>query len=216
MRHHNTLLSCIASLYVRLRRLPWYNWGQESTDQWPSWQSSRFGKRRPEVREVKREAQVKAPAEKTGKMCDPHSLNVLIQKNLSSRTFNLVLSSGGGVQWQQQVLPASPDEAHVESRAVGWLLKWDLGQSNTQHAQHDSSWSDCRNFALKHRVFLLRNWEKIREKRELLKKEGEREREKDGSLSQYARWGGVIRDDGNIKSGLFVCVQALLTLWLSG
>ncbi|XP_062867038.1 histone-lysine N-methyltransferase ASH1L [Trichomycterus rosablanca] len=61
-----------------------------------------------------------------------------------------------------------------------------------------------RNFVLKHRVFLLRNWEKIREKRELLKREGEREREKDGSLSQYARWGGVIRDDGNIKSDVFL------------
>lgn len=53
---------------------------------------------------------------------------------------------------------------------------------------------------LKHRVFLLRNWEKMREKQELLKREGERERDP-GSLSIYTRWGGVIRDDGNIKSG---------------
>lgn len=53
---------------------------------------------------------------------------------------------------------------------------------------------------LKHRVFLLRNWEKMREKQELLKREGERERDA-SSLSIYARWGGVIRDDGNIKSG---------------
>lgn len=53
---------------------------------------------------------------------------------------------------------------------------------------------------LKHRVFLLRNWEKMREKQELLKREGERERD-GGSLSMYTRWGGVIRDDGNIKSG---------------
>lgn len=53
---------------------------------------------------------------------------------------------------------------------------------------------------LKHRVFLLRNWEKMREKQELLKREGERERDT-GSLSLYTRWGGVIRDDGNIKSG---------------
>lgn len=53
---------------------------------------------------------------------------------------------------------------------------------------------------LKHRVFLLRNWEKMREKQELLKREGEREREA-SNLSIYARWGGVIRDDGNIKSG---------------
>lgn len=57
-----------------------------------------------------------------------------------------------------------------------------------------------RNFVLKHRVFLLRNWEKMREKQELLKREGERERDA-GSLSIYTRWGGVIRDDGNIKSG---------------
>ncbi|XP_066529786.1 histone-lysine N-methyltransferase ASH1L [Hoplias malabaricus] len=62
-----------------------------------------------------------------------------------------------------------------------------------------------RNFVLKHRVFLLRNWEKMREKQELLKREGDRERERDGtSLSPYARWGGVIRDDGNIKSDVFL------------
>ena len=61
-----------------------------------------------------------------------------------------------------------------------------------------------RNFVLKHRVFLLRNWEKMREKQELLKREGERERE--SSLSIYTRWGhNVIRDDGNIKSGVWVC-----------
>lgn len=40
----------------------------------------------------------------------------------------------------------------------------------------------------------------MREKQELLKREGERERDA-SSLSIYARWGGVIRDDGNIKSG---------------
>lgn len=57
-----------------------------------------------------------------------------------------------------------------------------------------------RNFVLKHRVFLLRNWEKMREKQELLKREGERERDA-SNLSIYTRWGGVIRDDGNIKSG---------------
>ncbi|KTF95446.1 hypothetical protein cypCar_00018437 [Cyprinus carpio] len=62
-----------------------------------------------------------------------------------------------------------------------------------------------RNFVLKHRVFLLRNWEKMREKQELLKREGERERERENSgLSLYTRWGGVIRDDGNIKSDVFL------------
>lgn len=40
----------------------------------------------------------------------------------------------------------------------------------------------------------------MREKQEVLKREGERERD-GGSLSMYTRWGGVIRDDGNIKSG---------------
>uniref|UniRef100_A0A672P6V4 Histone-lysine N-methyltransferase ASH1L-like n=1 Tax=Sinocyclocheilus grahami TaxID=75366 RepID=A0A672P6V4_SINGR len=60
-----------------------------------------------------------------------------------------------------------------------------------------------RNFVLKHQVFLLRNWEKMREKQELLKREGERERDNSG-LSPYTRWGGVIRDDGNIKSDVFL------------
>ncbi|XP_012988298.3 histone-lysine N-methyltransferase ASH1L isoform X2 [Esox lucius] len=60
-----------------------------------------------------------------------------------------------------------------------------------------------RNFVLKHRVFLLRNWEKMREKQEMLKREGERERDSSG-LSIYTRWGGVIRDDGNIKSDVFL------------
>ncbi|XP_057683198.1 histone-lysine N-methyltransferase ASH1L isoform X1 [Corythoichthys intestinalis] len=60
-----------------------------------------------------------------------------------------------------------------------------------------------RNFVLKHRVFLLRNWEKMREKQELLKREGERERDP-SNLSLYTRWGGVIRDDGNIKSDVFL------------
>uniref|UniRef100_A0A3B3BKN0 Ash1 (absent, small, or homeotic)-like (Drosophila) n=1 Tax=Oryzias melastigma TaxID=30732 RepID=A0A3B3BKN0_ORYME len=57
-----------------------------------------------------------------------------------------------------------------------------------------------RNFVLKHRVFLLRNWEKMREKQELQKREGERDA---GSLSIYTRYGGVTRDDGNIKSDVF-------------
>lgn len=44
----------------------------------------------------------------------------------------------------------------------------------------------------------------MREKQELLKREGEREAS--GGLSIYTRWGGVIRDDGNIKSGQ--CVRS--------
>ena len=48
----------------------------------------------------------------------------------------------------------------------------------------------------------------MREKQEMLKREGERERERENSsLSVYSRWGSVIRDDGNIKSG--VCVFLL-------
>ncbi|CAB1321165.1 unnamed protein product, partial [Coregonus sp. 'balchen'] len=70
--------------------------------------------------------------------------------------------------------------------------------TNTHHSL--SLW--LRNFVLKHRVFLLRNWEKMREKQELLKREGEREAS--GGLSIYTRWGGVIRDDGNIKSDVFL------------
>ncbi|KAG5856414.1 hypothetical protein ANANG_G00007710 [Anguilla anguilla] len=66
-----------------------------------------------------------------------------------------------------------------------------------------------RNFVLKHSVFLVRNWEKMREKQEQLKRDGEREREREreregSSLSLYSRWGGVIRDDGNIKSDVFL------------
>ncbi|XP_011478936.1 histone-lysine N-methyltransferase ASH1L isoform X2 [Oryzias latipes] len=57
-----------------------------------------------------------------------------------------------------------------------------------------------RNFVLKHRVFLLRNWEKMREKQELQKREGDRDA---SSLSIYTRYGGVTRDDGNIKSDVF-------------
>ncbi|KAJ8354835.1 hypothetical protein SKAU_G00224020 [Synaphobranchus kaupii] len=66
-----------------------------------------------------------------------------------------------------------------------------------------------RNFVLKHSVFLVRNWERMREKQEQLKRDGEREREREreregSSLSLYSRWGGVIRDDGNIKSDVFL------------
>lgn len=48
----------------------------------------------------------------------------------------------------------------------------------------------------------------MREKQELLKREGERERDA-SSLSIYTRWGGVIRDDGNIKSGECTSLETL-------
>ncbi|XP_074837427.1 histone-lysine N-methyltransferase ASH1L isoform X2 [Carettochelys insculpta] len=57
-----------------------------------------------------------------------------------------------------------------------------------------------RNFVLKHHVFLVRNWEKIRQKQEEVKHVS------DGihSSSLYNRWNGICRDDGNIKSDVFM------------
>lgn len=128
--------------------------------------------------------------------------------------FVFFFAQGGGVQRQQQVLPAPPDEADVKPREVKTdfqrdrnLIKMPLRLT----APYSNEVVYCltrRNFVLKHRVFLVRNWEKMRGKQELLKREGEREREKESSLSQYARWGGVIRDDGNIKSG--ACAHGLV------
>lgn len=54
-----------------------------------------------------------------------------------------------------------------------------------------------RNFVLKHHVFLVRNWEKIRQKQEEVKHTGDSIH----SASLYTRWNGICRDDGNIKSG---------------
>ncbi|RLV86615.1 hypothetical protein DV515_00015862, partial [Chloebia gouldiae] len=53
-----------------------------------------------------------------------------------------------------------------------------------------------RNFVLKHHVFLVRNWEKIRQKQEEVKHVGDSMH----SSSLYTRWNGICRDDGNIKS----------------
>ncbi|NXW77478.1 ASH1L methyltransferase, partial [Hirundo rustica] len=57
-----------------------------------------------------------------------------------------------------------------------------------------------RNFVLKHHVFLVRNWEKIRQKQEEVKHVS------DGmhGSSLYTRWNGICRDDGNIKSDVFM------------
>lgn len=49
---------------------------------------------------------------------------------------------------------------------------------------------------LKHHVFLVRNWEKIRQKQEEVKHSDSMH-----SSSLYTRWNGICRDDGNIKSG---------------
>lgn len=54
-----------------------------------------------------------------------------------------------------------------------------------------------RNFVLKHHVFLVRNWEKIRQKQEEVKHTTDNIH----SASLYTRWNGICRDDGNIKSG---------------
>lgn len=50
---------------------------------------------------------------------------------------------------------------------------------------------------LKHHVFLVRNWEKIRQKQEEVKHANDNL----PSVSLYTRWNGMCRDDGNIKSG---------------
>ncbi|XP_069806925.1 histone-lysine N-methyltransferase ASH1L [Dendropsophus ebraccatus] len=60
-----------------------------------------------------------------------------------------------------------------------------------------------RNFVLKHRVFLVRNWEKTRRRHE----EGKGDL---SSASLYSRWGTVCRDDGNIKSDVFMTQFAAL------
>uniref|UniRef100_A0A7M4E624 ASH1 like histone lysine methyltransferase n=1 Tax=Crocodylus porosus TaxID=8502 RepID=A0A7M4E624_CROPO len=57
-----------------------------------------------------------------------------------------------------------------------------------------------RNFVLKHHVFLVRNWEKIRQKQEEVKHVSDSIH----SASLYNRWNGICRDDGNIKSDVFM------------
>ncbi|KAJ7417403.1 hypothetical protein WISP_64732 [Willisornis vidua] len=57
-----------------------------------------------------------------------------------------------------------------------------------------------RNFVLKHHVFLVRNWEKIRQKQEEVKQVSDNMH----STSLYTRWNGMCRDDGNIKSDVFM------------
>ncbi|KAG9464638.1 hypothetical protein GDO78_019630, partial [Eleutherodactylus coqui] len=60
-----------------------------------------------------------------------------------------------------------------------------------------------RNFVLKHHVFLVRNWEKTRRRHEEVKDEL-------SSSSLYNRWSNVCRDDGNIKSDVFMTQFAAL------
>lgn len=57
-----------------------------------------------------------------------------------------------------------------------------------------------RNFVLKHHVFLVRNWEKIRQKQEEVK----HVEDNIHSVTLYSRWNGMCRDDGNIKSDVFM------------
>ncbi|KAL7978137.1 hypothetical protein Chor_005124 [Crotalus horridus] len=57
-----------------------------------------------------------------------------------------------------------------------------------------------RNFVLKHHVFLVRNWDKIRQKQEEVKHVSDNLH----SPSLYTRWNGMCRDDGNIKSDVFM------------
>ncbi|XP_010210929.1 PREDICTED: histone-lysine N-methyltransferase ASH1L, partial [Tinamus guttatus] len=56
------------------------------------------------------------------------------------------------------------------------------------------------NFVLKHHVFLVRNWEKIRQKQEEVKHVSDNIH----TASLYTRWNGMCRDDGNIKSDVFM------------
>ncbi|XP_073493362.1 histone-lysine N-methyltransferase ASH1L isoform X2 [Phyllobates terribilis] len=60
-----------------------------------------------------------------------------------------------------------------------------------------------RNFVLKHGVFLLRNWETTRRRHEEVKGDL-------SSSSLYSRWSSVCRDDGNIKSDVFMTQFAAL------
>ncbi|XP_056410497.1 histone-lysine N-methyltransferase ASH1L [Hyla sarda] len=60
-----------------------------------------------------------------------------------------------------------------------------------------------RNFVLKHRVFLVRNWEKTRQRHEEVKDDL-------SSSPLYSRWSSVCRDDGNIKSDVFMTQFAAL------
>ncbi|KAM7054636.1 histone-lysine N-methyltransferase ASH1L isoform 1-T1 [Molossus nigricans] len=57
-----------------------------------------------------------------------------------------------------------------------------------------------RNFVLKHHVFLVRNWDKIRQKQEEVKHTSDNIH----SASLYTRWNSICRDDGNIKSDVFM------------
>ncbi|XP_030042200.1 histone-lysine N-methyltransferase ASH1L isoform X2 [Microcaecilia unicolor] len=57
-----------------------------------------------------------------------------------------------------------------------------------------------RNFVLKHHMFLVRNWDKIRQKQEEVKHASDNIH----SVSLYNRWNGICRDDGNIKSDVFM------------
>uniref|UniRef100_A0A8B9HPI7 ASH1 like histone lysine methyltransferase n=1 Tax=Astyanax mexicanus TaxID=7994 RepID=A0A8B9HPI7_ASTMX len=111
--------------------------------------------------------------------------------------------SGGGAKRLGRLKEKRKSKHQLKKRV--WIIGLSDSSKFYQHLLMKPMSNRERNFVLKHRVFLLRNWEKMREKQELLKREGEREREREStSLSPYARWGSVIRDDGNIKSDVFL------------
>ncbi|XP_039219462.1 histone-lysine N-methyltransferase ASH1L isoform X1 [Crotalus tigris] len=70
----------------------------------------------------------------------------------------------------------------------------------TPHLQMKPMSNRERNFVLKHHVFLVRNWDKIRQKQEEVKHVSDNLH----SPSLYTRWNGMCRDDGNIKSDVFM------------
>ncbi|XP_019383638.1 PREDICTED: histone-lysine N-methyltransferase ASH1L isoform X2 [Gavialis gangeticus] len=71
---------------------------------------------------------------------------------------------------------------------------------NGPFVTRECAYSHLGNFVLKHHVFLVRNWEKIRQKQEEVKHVSDSIH----SASLYNRWNGICRDDGNIKSDVFM------------
>lgn len=59
----------------------------------------------------------------------------------------------------------------------------------------------ARSFVLKHHVFLVRNWELVRDKQIRLRLERERDEEGEERASRRPSCDGSVGDDGHIKSG---------------
>uniref|UniRef100_A0A8C4RN22 Ash1 (absent, small, or homeotic)-like (Drosophila) n=1 Tax=Erpetoichthys calabaricus TaxID=27687 RepID=A0A8C4RN22_ERPCA len=123
------------------------------------------------------------------------------------------ISSPGGNHRRPGRLKEKRKSKHRLKKQRGQIIEEqpsDNGNPNkfSPHTQMKPMSNRERNFVLKHHVFLLRNWEQIRQKQE------EAKHAKDNcdstSLSLYTRWNGMIRDDGNIKSDVFMTQFAAL------